>query len=100
MKSIINHIEKELIKVKNDSLLKWFKAHAIPPKKIELLKDLETLETIFVWLITDHKNDTPSNYRIVFNPETTQFGLEMTMESNQNWYMGDYGSLEETLSSL
>tara|TARA_Y200000002_G_scaffold330542_1_gene295252 strand:+ start:924 stop:1091 length:168 start_codon:yes stop_codon:yes gene_type:complete len=53
-----------------------------------------------VWLLTDHKNNNHSNYRIVYNPKTNLFGLEMTMQDNQNWYMGDYGNLEETLSSL
>jgi hypothetical protein len=100
MKSINNHIEQEILKIKNPSLVEWFKTYAIKPKKIELIKNLETLETMSVWLLTDHKNDNHSNYRVVYNPKTNLFGLEMTMQDNQNWYMGDYGNKEETLSSL
>ena len=56
MKSINNHIEQEILKIKNHSLVERFKTYAIKPKKIELIKNLETFETMSVWLLKEKIN--------------------------------------------
>ena len=87
--------------LESDSIyLEWFQNHLIKPKKVKLSIDVDGIVLKEFILITDHKNLEDSSYRIAFNMDTGYYGLECTLESGINWYMGDYGELDETIESL
>jgi len=50
-----------------------------------------------IWVVTSNKD---VSYRVVFDPLTEQFGMEMTLDNGQNWYMGAYGTFRETIESI
>jgi len=51
-------------------------------------------------LITDHNGTNDSGYRIVFDEECQRFGLATTLQSGTAWYMGLYGSFDETVENM
>ncbi|HQB19097.1 MAG TPA: hypothetical protein PK495_00810 [Bacteroidales bacterium] len=81
-------------------LKKWLESYVIEPRKIKVVVNLQDMVWDEVWLITDNKEKYISSYRIVFNPKENAFGLECTLESGIEWYMGTYGTLSETVESM
>jgi hypothetical protein len=82
------------------TLKEWLMCHVIEPKKIKIAANLDGKTWTEVWLVTDNKSDNDSSYRIVFDPGINTFGLECTLDSGLEWYMGAYGSLSETIEKM
>jgi hypothetical protein len=53
----------------------WYKSHKISPKKIKI-------DNNEYYLLTDYNGNNDSNYRIIFDPLTSCFGLEMLDDEN------------------
>lgn len=72
------------------SLRAWAEAHLIPPRLVELAGDPDGKTRVLVWLVTDHVGREDANYRVVYDPDAAAFGLEMTLSSGMQWYMGPH----------
>lgn len=90
----------ETIKKVDGDLKEWFLNHLVEPQKVKLSIDIDGHKQKDFVMITDHNNVKDSSYRIVFDPDTNNFGLECTLESGVRWYMGSYESLYNALTSM
>ena len=80
--------------------MEWAETHLIPPSKQFFSVDLDSDCRKGLWLVTDHNGTNDSSYRIVFDDEMQMFGLETTMQDETAWYMGPYGSFQETVENM
>src|SRR5258705_4128568 len=78
----------------------WLRAHLIEPRLSRLSVDCNGPSSKAFWLITDHTGKEDSSYRIVYDGEHEVFGLECTLESGVEWYMGGYGSFSDAVESM
>ena len=81
-------------------LQSWVKTHLIQPRPIRLFRNTEGTSPRDLWLVTDHNGEHDSSYRIVYDDRDQVFGLECTLDSGVEWYMGDYGSFSETVENM
>jgi hypothetical protein len=81
-------------------LQSWVGAHLIEPRRLQLSTDLQGTSFKHLWLVRNHTGENDSSYRIVYDNDTQLFGLECTLESGVEWYMGKYGSFCETVQSM
>ena len=65
-----------------------------------LATDAEGTSFKDVWLVTNHTGENDSSYRIIYDDQAQLFGLECTLESGVEWYMGNYGSFSETVENM
>jgi hypothetical protein len=81
-------------------LQSWAQVHLIEPRHVRLAADPDGTSFKGVWLVTNHTGENDSSYRIVYDDEAQLFGLECTLESGVEWYMGNYGSFSETVENM
>jgi hypothetical protein len=81
-------------------LRSWAEAHLIAPRQVRLSLDPDGTSSKDLWLVTDHVGTNDASYRVVYDDETDGFGLECTLETGVEWYMGDYGSFAETVENM
>jgi hypothetical protein len=82
------------------SIKQWVQTHLVHPRLISLSLDPDASSFKEVWLVTDHTGEQDSSYRIVYDSDSELFGLECTLESGVEWYMGNYGSFSQTVESM
>jgi hypothetical protein len=75
-----------------EHIRRWSVAHLIAPRKVTLATDPDGEQYADFWLVTDHTGSDDASYRVVFDEETDDFGLEVTLNTGVCWYMGSYGS--------
>jgi fatty-acid desaturase len=81
-------------------LRSWVDNHLIAPREVRLSLDPHGQSFKTFWLVTDHSGTKDASYRVAYNDETNEFGLECTMDTDVEWYMGDYGSFAETIENM
>ena len=75
-------------------------AHLIEPRQVRLTTDPDGTSFKDLWLVTNHTGENDSSCRIVYDDQAQLFGLESTLESGVEWYMGNYGSFSETVENM
>ena len=78
----------------------WLRAHLVPPRPIRVSVDVEENSYKDLWLITDHTGKQDSSYRVVYDENNQMFGLEWTLDTGVEWYLGAYGSFSETVENM
>jgi hypothetical protein len=81
-------------------LREWVQGHSIEHHQIRLATDPGGTSFKDLWLITDHNGQKDSSYRVVYDEEAEAFGLECTLDSGVEWYMGIYGSFSQAVDSM
>jgi len=81
-------------------LQSWLHEHLIEPRQVRLATDAEENSVKTLWLITDHIGKNDSSYRIVCDEDEEAFGLECTLDTGVEWYMGNHGSFSETVERM
>lgn len=99
-KSIISDLVGQSISQLSPTQQDWLRIHLIAPKLHEVSSDWDGKEKINLWLVTDHKGNDDSSYRIVYDEELSMFGLECTMDNGVNWYMGAYGTFVDAVEHM
>lgn len=57
-------------------------------------------EAIAVWIVLEEHPDTRDGYKVVLEEETGDFGLAMTCEDGELFYIGPYGDFMTTLRAM
>lgn len=81
-------------------LRSWVDEHLISPRQVWVAIDTNGTSFKTLWLVTDRVGENDSSYRVVYNNETDAFGLECTLDSGVEWYMGNYGSFAEAVENM
>lgn len=81
-------------------LQNWLRSHLVEPRLTRLSTDPNGTSFKNLWLVTDHTGEQDSAYRIVFDGDNQVFGLESSLDTGVEWYMGSYGSFSETVESM
>jgi hypothetical protein len=81
-------------------LRSWVDEHLISPRQVRLAIDTNGTSFKDLWLVTNHSGANDSSYRIVYDDETDAFGLECTLDSGVEWYMGNFGSFAEAVQNM
>jgi hypothetical protein len=81
-------------------LRSWVEAHLIEPRRVELAADADGTSFKTYWLITDHTGKDDSTYRVAYDEEARAFGLEVTLDTDVELYMGTYGTFSETIENM
>jgi hypothetical protein len=81
-------------------LRSWAQQHLIQPRKINLSIDSDGNTSKDFWLVTDHNGKDDSSYRVVYDADEKIFGLEVTLETGIEWYMGAYGTFAEAVENM
>ena len=81
-------------------LKSWVDRHLIEPRRVRLATNAEGTSFKYLWLVTDHTGENDSNCRVVYDHESQMFGLECTLDTGVEWYMGNYGSFSETVQNM
>lgn len=81
-------------------LKSWVDRHLIEPRRVRLATNAQGTSFKYLWLVTDHTGENDSNCRVVYDPEAQMFGLECTLDTGVEWYMGNYGSFSETVQNM
>lgn len=92
-------IQETLPALKPD-LCSWAQQHLIQPRKINLSLDSDGNTSKEFWLVTDHNGEADSSYRVVYDVDEQVFGLEVTLESGIEWYMGAYGTFADAVENM
>lgn len=103
-----SHHVTELIKIKvaegleilAPHLQDWLQAHLVEPRPVRFSADADGNSFKDLWLVTDHTGERDSSYRIVYDERNQLFGLEATLATGVEWYMGSHGSFSETVASM
>ena len=96
----INLKVQEMMPSLKPHLLSWAQQHLIRPRKITLSLDSDGNTSKDFWLVTDHNGKDDSSYRVVYDAEEQAFGLEVTLETGVEWYMGTYGIFAEAVENM
>ena len=96
---IKNRVAKELV-ILPPHLQTWVRTHLVEPHLRKFSVDHDGSSFKHFWLVTDHNGENDSSYRIVFDGEQEVFGLECTLESGVEWYMGSYGSFSDAVENM
>ena len=78
----------------------WLRVHLVEPRPIRLAADADGNTFNDLWIVTDHTGENDSSYRIVYDETNQVFGLESTLDTGVEWYMGSYGSFSETVENM
>ena len=81
-------------------LRSWADEHLIAPRQVRLALDANGTSFRDLWLVTNHVGINDSSYRVVYDDDTDAFGLECTLDSGVEWYMGNYGSFAEAVQNM
>jgi hypothetical protein len=81
-------------------LRSWVEEHLTRPRRVELSTNIDGTSFKTYWLITDHKGKDDSTYRVAYDEEARAFGLEVTLETDVELYMGTYGTFSETIENM
>jgi hypothetical protein len=81
-------------------LRSWVEAHLIQPRRISLATDMDETSFKTYWLITDHTGKNDSTYRVAYDEDAQAFGLEVTLVTDVELYMGTYGTFTETIENM
>jgi hypothetical protein len=81
-------------------LRSWLCDHLIEPRQVELATQADGSSTKSLWLVTDHIGKNDSSYRVVYDEAKQVFGLEVTLDTGVELYMGAYGTFSETIESM
>ena len=57
-------------------------------------------EVITVWIVLEECPDTRAGYKIVLEEDAGEFGLAMTCDDGQFFYLGRYGDFMTTLDAM
>jgi hypothetical protein len=90
----------EAVVVLAPHLRAWVEEHLIVPRQVRLALDANGTSFKNLWLVTNHVGANDSSYRVAYDDETDAFGLECTLDSGVEWYMGNYGSFAETIENM
>ena len=96
----INKLVKSDLHNLSPHLRDWSEEHLVIPRLINLSLLENGDGDITLWLVTDHVGFRDSSYRVVFDPEFDEFGLEVTLSNDVNWYMGRYGCFSDTIEAM
>jgi hypothetical protein len=83
-----------------EHLRMWFESHRARPQELTVSSDSEGTHSYRVWLVTDDIGDRDGSSRVVYDAERKKFGLLMELQNGVLWYMGSYGSLEDTIQAI
>ncbi|MBA2733808.1 MAG: hypothetical protein H0U54_13055 [Acidobacteria bacterium] len=78
----------------------WVRSHLIQPRQVSFSINQDGTSFKTLWLITDHVGKDDSSYRIVYDEDEQDFGLEVTIDTGVEWYMGSYGTFSETVENM
>jgi hypothetical protein len=81
-------------------LCNWVRRHLIQPRLVNLSTNQDGTSFKTLWLITDHVGKDDSSYRVVYDEDEQGFGLELTLNTGVEWYMGSYGTFSETVENM
>jgi hypothetical protein len=81
-------------------LQRWLRTHLVEPRLSKLSIDRNGSSFKLFWLVTDHNGEQDSSYRIVYDGEQEVFGLECTLVSGVEWYMGSCGSFSNSVENM
>ena len=81
-------------------LRSWVNERLISPRQVRFAIDANSTSFKDLWLVTNHIGANDSSYRVVYDNETDAFGLECTLDSGVEWYMGNYGSFAEAVENM
>jgi hypothetical protein len=103
-----SHLVNELIKIKvaeglvvlAPHLQDWLRGHLVEPRPTQFSADADGKSFKDLWLVTDHTGENDSSYRVVYDENNQMFGLESTLDTGVEWYMGSYGSFSETVENM
>jgi len=76
----------------------WIADRITEPYEAQIPVDPEGTQIEDFWIVTDHKGS--QHYRIAYSTSDEAFGIVTTLESGQDWYMGDYGTFKEAAERL
>ena len=68
----------------------WLLSHLCEPMEITVYSNEDRQTQLYVWAVTNHTGEKDGIYRVVYDPTTNCFGLEMSSEDGTNWFMGAY----------
>jgi hypothetical protein len=79
----------------------WAERRIIPPRPIDVaILNGEEVTVEAMWLVTDFVDDDLQDYRLVFDPALTTFGLITPGPTGQPVLIGLYGAFAETVRGL
>lgn len=81
-------------------LRSWVCDHLIVPRQVELATETDGSSIKSLWLITDHTGKNDSSYRVVYDEAEQAFGLELTLDTDVELYVGVYGIFSETIENM
>ena len=96
---IKRRVDEELV-ILPSHLQTWVQTHLVEPRLLTFSVDHDGSSFRQFWLVTDHNGEQDSSYRIVFDGEQGVFGLECTLDSGVEWYMGSYGSFSDAVENM
>src|SRR5258705_11797377 len=96
---IRNDIKEELPNLQK-WLREWLESHIVPPRQVRLSIDPEGKQSREFWLVTGEVGNKDSSYRIIYDPESSKYGLECTLNTGVEWYMGPYGTFTKAAEAL
>jgi hypothetical protein len=81
-------------------LQRWARSHLVEPRLSRFSIDPDGSVHKDLWLVTDHTGEQDASYRIVYDGDEHTFGLECTLDSGVEWYLGNYGSFAEAVKNM
>lgn len=70
------------------------------PENITVQDGFNTSKKVELWQLTDLRGCVGSSYEIVLNPLTDSYGLIFFLNENDAVFLGDYGTLEDTIDAI
>lgn len=92
-------VTKELALL-SPSLREWVERHLVTPRKVILATDPDGNEKKEFCLVTDNIGYEDSSYRVAYDDVKEFFGLECTLDSGVEWFMGLFGDFPETIEHM
>ena len=81
-------------------LRRWAHDHLIRPRRVRLATEHDGGAFKTFWLVTDHVGKDDSSCRVVYDESERAFGLETTLDTGVEWYMGSYGAFSEAVENM
>lgn len=70
------------------ALRDWVNTHVMEPKPHTAWDGHDRKKQISLWLVTEHTGYNDTSYRIVYDPATEHFGLELLLADGTSIYQG------------